>query len=127
MVLLKTLILKEIIVALMIINAINHSPLSSLSSRSIQPIFSLFFAFKCEIEEIFALKRVKNPEKYLKFGSKTKLNAKGERALARVGGEVYLWDGVWWGKPGDRGKSLLYIDVKLSPCNYSEKFIFYRV
>ena len=28
---------------------------------------------------------------------------------------------------GGRGKSLLYIDVKLSPCNYSEKFIFYRV
>ena len=26
------------------------------------------------------VKRVKNPEKYLKFGSKTKLNAKGERA-----------------------------------------------
>ena len=24
--------------------------------------------------------------------------------------------GVWWGKPGDRAKSLLYIDVKLSPC-----------
>ena len=47
-----------------------------------------FIAFKCKNEVIFALKRVKNPEKSLKFGSKMRLNAKGERARACVGGEV---------------------------------------
>ena len=89
MALLKTLILKEIIVALMIINAITYTPLSLLFQTPLHSPFNLFSlsisAFKCENEAIFALKRVKNPEKTLKFGSKTKLNAMGERSLWGVG------------------------------------------
>ena len=94
MALLKTLILKEIIVALMIINAITYTPLSNTFSLSIQPIISLSIsAFKHEFEGIFGLKWVKNPEKSLKITPKMKLNAKGERARACVGGEVYrvMW------------------------------------
>ena len=37
---------------------------------------------------IFALKRVKNPEKTLKITPKIKINPMGERARACVGGEV---------------------------------------
>ena len=76
----------------MIINAINHSPLSNTFSLPIQPIISLSFsAFKCENEAIFDLKWVKNPEKTLKFASKMNLNAKGERI--QKGGELLV--GVW--------------------------------